>query len=63
MFHKLDKITAKPELYAFYTAEALWNDPYISKQMLKAHLNPLLDSSLKKSRVYRSLGSFYAKPV
>lgn len=45
MFTQLKKITQKPELYAFYTAETLWNDPYISRQMLKAHLNPLLDSA------------------
>ena len=58
MFHKLDKITAKPELYAFYTAEALWNDPYISKQMLKAHLNPLLDSASRNHAFIEASAAF-----
>ena len=40
MFNQLNKITEKPSLYAIYTAEALWNDPYISGQMLKYHLDP-----------------------
>lgn len=43
MFCQLNKITEKPRLYASYTAEKLWNDPYISGQMLKCHLDPSSD--------------------
>ncbi len=48
MFEQLNKITEKPDLYSCYTAEALWNDPYISKQMLKNHLNPSVDLASRK---------------
>lgn len=43
MFHKLSQIIEKPDLYCDYTAEVLWNDPYISQQMLKTHLDPGTD--------------------
>lgn len=39
MFNSLKKIIEKPKLYDKYTAEILWNDPHISKEMLKSHLN------------------------
>ncbi len=45
MFHQLMTITKKPELYSGYTDEALWNHPYISKQILEAHLNPDSDNA------------------
>lgn len=48
MFDLLSKITEKPDLYCSYTAEALWNDPYISGQMLKNHLNPSLDLASRR---------------
>lgn len=34
----------RPSLYE-YTGELFWNDPHISKQMLKAHLNPNHDAA------------------
>jgi len=40
MFGSLQKINKKPKPYEFYTAEALWNDPHISKKMLELHLDP-----------------------
>ena len=48
MFDYLNKITEKPDLYCCYTAEALWNDPYISGQMLKNHLNPSVDLASRR---------------
>ena len=45
MFAKLEEINRKPELFKVYTAEALWADPYRSKQMLKFHLNENIDLS------------------
>jgi cyclopropane fatty-acyl-phospholipid synthase-like methyltransferase len=37
----------RPPLYE-YTGELFWNDPHISKQMLKAHLNPDHDAASRK---------------
>lgn len=37
-FEFLTEMALKPKPYAFYTAEQLWNDEYISKKMLEAHL-------------------------
>lgn len=39
MFRELQKITFKPAPYAFYTADRLWTDPYISSRMLEFHLS------------------------
>ncbi|MCA0385983.1 MAG: methyltransferase domain-containing protein [Firmicutes bacterium] len=39
----------KPPLYE-YTGELFWNDPHISKQMLKAHLNPEHDAASRNPR-------------
>lgn len=43
MFNTLKKVIEKPKVYEKYTAEILWNDPHISKEMLKSHLNEDLD--------------------
>jgi len=48
MFAELNRITEKPDLYCCYTAEALWNDSHISKQMLKNHLDPSLELASRK---------------
>ncbi len=45
MFDELKKINFRPAPFEFYTAEALWNDPHTSKQMLKYHLNEAIDVS------------------
>ncbi len=45
MFHQLEEINAKPGVFEHYTAEALWADPYRSKQMLTYHLNEDVDLS------------------
>jgi len=43
MFDKLDKINKRPKPFEFYTAESLWTDEHVSKQMLKYHLNEDVD--------------------
>ena len=40
MYQQLNTIFNRPEVFEVYTAEKLWNDPHISKQMLEMHLNP-----------------------
>ena len=39
----------RPPLYE-YTGELFWNDPYISKQMLKAHLNTEHDAASRNGK-------------
>ena len=43
-----EKKMPRPEAFQFYTAEELWNDEYISKQMLQYHLNESVDLSSRK---------------
>jgi len=43
MFDRLKKINRRPEPFEFYTADALWTDEHISKQMLSLHLNEDVD--------------------
>ncbi|MCG8501857.1 MAG: class I SAM-dependent methyltransferase [Firmicutes bacterium] len=47
MFHKLTKYTSKPKLYAPSTNQ-FWDDEYISKGLLEAHLNPNWDGATRK---------------
>lgn len=47
MKKRLKKINEKPRLYEEGTC-SLWDDPYVSKQMLKAHLNPKVESATRK---------------
>lgn len=39
MFEELQQINKRPEPFKFYTAEGLWDDDHISKQMLGFHLD------------------------
>ncbi len=43
MFGNLEKINHRPKPFEFYTAESLWTDEHISKEMLKYHLNEDVD--------------------
>ncbi|KAF0194228.1 MAG: type 11 methyltransferase [Bacillota bacterium] len=47
MFKELIKYTGKPALYAKGTAN-FWDDQHMSKQLLKAHLNPNWDAASRK---------------
>ena len=46
-FNKLSELSKKPELYEPGDA-MMWTDPYISKQLLKMHLDPEFDSATRK---------------
>jgi SAM-dependent methyltransferase len=47
MYNTLRALLRKPKLYE-KTQEKFWNDPYISKGMLEAHLNPNTDAASRK---------------
>ena len=47
MLHRLSSILERPPLYA-ETQVAFWNDEYISKQMLEAHLDPNFEGASRK---------------
>ena len=56
MFDILEKINKRPEPFEFYTTPELWNDEYISRQMLDFHLNDDVDlASRNKTFVNRSV--------
>lgn len=40
MFKKIDEASAKPAVWSAYTADVLWTDIHVAKQMLAFHLNP-----------------------
>ncbi|WP_238322156.1 hypothetical protein [Vibrio mexicanus] len=40
MYKNLSKAAAKPAVWSKYTADVLWTDTHIAKQMLNFHLNP-----------------------
>lgn len=48
MFQTLKEISQRPEPFEFYTVQTLWDDPHISKQMLKYHLTPHVDIASRK---------------
>jgi len=50
MFKSLKKINEKPEPFQYYTADDLWTDEHISKQMLKYHLNESVDVSSRNGQ-------------
>ncbi len=43
MFAELSRINHRPKPFEHYTTPLLWNEPYVSQQMLKFHLNETLD--------------------
>ena len=45
MYKELTEATSKPELWSAYTAEILWADPHIARQMLGYHLNPEIEAA------------------
>ena len=49
MFEELERINARPEAFAFYTASDLWTDEHTSEQMLRFHLNEEVDISSRNS--------------
>lgn len=61
MYYQLSQIMKKPELYEFYTTESLWNDPYISQQMLKYHLDPETDLASRSAKFIEDSAAFIKK--
>ena len=56
MYNELKALNSRPELFQFYTADKLWTDEHISKQMLDFHLNESVDiSSRNKLFISRSV--------
>lgn len=53
MLNSITTLLGKPSLYAKSKA-AFWNDEYISKQMLKAHLDPEFEGASRKRRFITS---------
>ena len=45
MYRKLEEIFRKPEPFEVYSADALWTDEHISKNMLKLHLDGSIDAA------------------
>ncbi|USD63110.1 class I SAM-dependent methyltransferase [Vibrio sp. SCSIO 43140] len=45
MFNKLNDATEKPQVWSAYTADLLWTDTHIAKQMLAFHLNPDIEAA------------------
>jgi SAM-dependent methyltransferase len=45
VFEVLDDILTRPELFARMTTVAMWTDPHLSEQMLRAHLDPTTDAA------------------
>ena len=45
MFKELTDIFKKPQLYRHANSTELWNNPHISTQMLRFHLDPNIDAA------------------
>ncbi len=48
LYERLKSINARPAPYEYYTADVLWTDPHIAKQMLKFHLDQGNDAASRK---------------
>lgn len=45
MFPTLSDIFQRPKPFEFNTIQTLWDDPHISRQMLRYHLDPVVDAA------------------
>ncbi len=45
MYKQLNQATHRPVVWSSYTAETLWTEPHIAKQMLSYHLNPEINAA------------------
>lgn len=50
MFTNLENIRSRPHPFGYYTAPELWNDEYVSKQMLNFHLNENVDLASRNKK-------------
>ncbi|MGD0466515.1 MAG: methyltransferase domain-containing protein [Gammaproteobacteria bacterium] len=60
-FRKLQNINYLPKPYESYTTLSLWNDPYISKKMLEAHLNDKNDIASRNKIMLNKTVEFIAR--
>ncbi|MTI69185.1 MAG: class I SAM-dependent methyltransferase [Firmicutes bacterium] len=44
----LEEISKKPKVFSYSDRRGFWDDEYISKNMLEAHLNPYLEAASRK---------------
>jgi SAM-dependent methyltransferase len=56
---RLRQLTARPPLWAPHEA-LFWNDPYISKQMLAAHLDPNTDAASRRPETIEAIVDWLA---
>lgn len=63
LINKILKLNKKPPVFEI-TNNLFWNDDYISKQMLKAHLDPFIDAASRKKETIienvKFLSSFFS---
>lgn len=62
MLTKLKKVNNRPKLYEV-SKEKFWDDPYISKGMLKAHLNPDVESATRTKQFVEQSVDWITKVV
>lgn len=62
MINKLFKSVGKPKEIK-RSQEAFWNDPYISKQMLKAHLNPDINAASRRDEIIKESVNWIDKNI
>lgn len=56
MFPTLSDIFLRPKPFEFNTVQTLWDDPHISRQMLRYHLDPVVDAaSRNRAFIQRSV--------
>ena len=62
MFNKLNQALSRPKLYK-QTQEDFWNEPHISAQMLKAHLDPHNDGASRSHDFIERSASWIANTL
>lgn len=62
MFDSIRKVLEKPPLYK-KTEGAFWDDEHISKQMLKAHLDPNFEGASRKAKFIEESATWINKTV
>ncbi len=53
MYEQLKKLNARPLPWECYTADALWTDPHIARQMLRFHLDENVDAASRNHAFIR----------
>lgn len=61
MFENLEKIHKKPKLFSHYTTQAMWDDPYVSTQMLSMHLAQEVDSASRNHEFIKNSALWIAE--